>query len=337
MFNLAGRVIRQVRGDKRTVAMILFAPLLILSLLYFLLGNSDYKPTIAVDQSIPARIVSELNKQDAIIVTIDSNTDKTEYLKDNKADAIFSLNGQKPSINMLEPNTKSQKALTAIKDTLTALNPAADMETNFVYGNSSDSSFNSLGYVFLGIFAFFLVFIISGMALVRERSGGTLERLLMSPIKRYEVVMGYTIGYSVYAILQAILVSLFAIFVLHLTCAGNPIWVVVSMLFVAITAVSFGATISIFAATEFQVVQLIPIAIIPQIFFSGLIPLDTIPYGLGNLCYFTPIYYGCSAIKRVMIEGSGFCSIWTFLAALAGYTFVLCVINSMALKKYRNI
>lgn len=243
MFSLARRVIRQVRGDTRTVAMILFAPLIILTLLYFLLGNSEYKPTIAVDQTIPARIVSELNKQNATIVSIDSNTDKLEYIKEQKADAVFTLNGQKPLINMLEPNTKSQKALTAIKDALTALNPTADIETNFVYGNTNDSSFNSLGYVFLGVFAFFLVFIISGMALVRERSGGTLERLLMSPIKRYEVVMGYTIGYSVFAVLQAILVSLFAIYVLHLTCSGSPIWVVVSMLLVAISAVSFGATI----------------------------------------------------------------------------------------------
>lgn len=337
MHNLAHRVIRQVRGDKRTVAMILFAPLLILTLLYFLLGNSDYKPTIAVDQTIPDRVVSELNKQNATIITIDSNTNETEYLQEHKADAVFTLNGQKPSINMLEPNTKSQITLTVIKDALTALNPASDMETNFVYGNSSDSSFDSLGYVFLGVFAFFLVFIISGMALVRERSGGTLERLLMSPIKRYEVVMGYTVGYGVFAVMQAILVSLFAIYVLHLTCAGNPIWVVVSMLLTAISAVSFGATISIFATTEFQVVQLIPIAIIPQIFFSGLIPLDTIPYRLGNLCYLTPIYYGCSAIKKVMVEGTGLSSIWPLMAALLGYTFILCVINTIALKKYRNI
>ena len=338
MMNLAKRVILQMKGDKRSVALILFAPLLVITFVYFLLGNSGYIPTIAIDKSnTPPAIVNALNKQDAVIVDISSEIDVTQFLKDKKADAVFSFSQRGVSINMLEANTKSAKAMTTIKNTIAEMNPSANMEAKFVYGNTSDSTFDSLSYVFLGIFSFFFVFIISGMALVRERSSGTLERLLMTKIKRIEVIMGYTIGYGVFAIIQAILIVLYTIFVLGINCEGNALWVVVIMVLMAVAAVSFGAMISIFANSEFQVVQFIPIVLVPQIFFSGLIPLDTIPYGLGNICYITPVYYGCAAIKRVMIEDGGFSIIWPFILALIIYTLVLSVINTTALKKYRKL
>jgi len=337
MFNLAKRVIKQIRGDKRTVAMILVAPLLILTLLSLLLGNTSYVPTIAVDKTVPAPIVTQLEKQDATIVTIENEIDKTQYIKNKNADAVFSFNDNAPVIDILEADTKSGKAMSCIKDALSELDPSAKMKINQVYGYTSASLFESMGYIFLGIFAFFLVFIISGTALVRERSTGTLERLLMSQIKRSEVILGYTMGYGVFAVLQAILVSLFAILVLHIPSVGNIFWIILTMVLVAVAAVAFGATVSIFAKTEFQVVQLIPVIIVPQIFFSGIIPVDIIPYGLGNLCYATPIYYGCTALKMVMVEGAGFSTIWPFLGALLCYAFVLCVINTIALKKYRNI
>jgi ABC-2 type transport system permease protein len=79
------------------------------------------------------------------------------------------------------------------------------------------------------------------------------------------------------------------------------------------------------------------IRFIPQIFFSGLIPLDTIPYHLGNLGYVMPIFYGCSAIKEVMRVGSGLGAIYPYLLALLGYIVVLNVLNTLALKKYRRI
>jgi len=73
------------------------------------------------------------------------------------------------------------------------------------------------------------------------------------------------------------------------------------MILLAFTAVSTGTLISIFANNEFQVVQFIPIIIIPQIFFSGLIPIDTLPFHLEILSYIMPVYYGCTALHNVMV------------------------------------
>ena len=338
MMSLAGRVIRQMRGDKRSIALILFAPLLIITLVYFLLGDSGYTPTIALDMTqTPAVLLKVLGGQAADLVELPPDADVTQFLKDKKADAVLTASQAGVSIRMLEANTKSAKAMTAVKNAAASLNPGASITASFIYGSADDSTFDTFGYVFLGIFSFFFVFIISGIALVRERSSGTLERLLMTRIRRAEVIMGYTIGYGVFAVMQAALVVLYSIYVLGVRCEGNALWAVLIMVLMAVTAVSFGAMLSIFANSEFQVLQFIPIVLVPQIFFSGLIPLDTIPYGLGNICYITPVYYGCAAIKRVMVEGGGFAVIWPFGLALLAYTAALCFLNSAALKKYRRL
>ena len=160
---------------------------------------------------------------------------------------------------------------------------------------------------------------------------------MMTPITRWGVVSGYTLGYGLFAVIQAIILVLFSVFVLGVSNQGNVAWIVLIMLLLAITAVSFGKFISIFANTEFQVVQFIPIAIIPQIFFSGIIPLDTFPHYLGNLGYLMPVFYGSSAIREVMRVGSGFSKIWSYLLALIGYILVLSFLNTLALKKYRKL
>lgn len=342
MIHLAKRVIRQTLNDKRSIMMILVAPLLILTLVYFLLGDSDYVPTVGINMdAVPDSLVTALEEQDLTIkdLTAKEVQDAKDYLNSHQEyDAILDLSRDSgTTITMYEPSAKGRKAANEIQTAMASLNPAAKMNVAYIYGSQEQSTFDSLGYVFLALFSFFLVFIISGMALVRERRGGTLERLLMTPIKRGEVILGYTAGYSVFAVVQAILIVLYSVFVLQLSSAGNISWVLLTMVLLAVTAVSFGATISIFASSELQVVQMIPFTIIPQVFFSGLIPLDLIPYHLGNLSYLMPIYYGAAAIKGVMVYGDGFIEIWGYLLGLAAYGTLLNLLNTRALKKFRQI
>lgn len=336
MRNLAKRVIFQTLNDKRSVALILIAPLLILTLVYFLLGDSDYVPVVVLDENAPQQLV-DVFEGETLEIQLKSFDDPKTYIEDHESvDAVFEMTAGQTAITLREPSTKSSKAVREIQDALTTLNPAAEIDTAFVYGEADQSTFDSLGYVFLSLFSFFFVFILSAMALVKERSGGTLERLLMTPIKRGQVILGYTAGYGVFAIVQSILIVLYSIYVLGLATLGNMAWVMLTMLLMSGTAVLFGATISVFARSELQVVQMIPFTIIPQVFFSGLIPLDLIPYGLGNLSYVMPIYYGATAIKEVMIYGSGFSGIWLYLLGLIVYAGILYLLNMRALGKYRG-
>ena len=340
MKSLTKRVIRQIGGDKRTIAMIIFAPILILTLISLLLGSTDYKPTIAIQGSnLPLPLILELKAQDANIIDLTlGEPDAKQYLMDNKdIDAVLSQSPSGLSITMYESSSKSGAAIKTIQSAAASLNPAAQIRTDFIVGNAGGSLFETTGYVVFGIVSFFLIFLVSGMALVRERNSGTLERMLMTPVSRRSVVGGYTAGYGLFAIIQAIVMVVFGIYVLGLFNAGNIVWVILIMLLLAISAVAFGQLLSIFANTEFQLVQFFPIAIIPQVFFSGIIPIDTIPYHLGNLCYIMPIYYGCSAIKEVMLLGNGFASIWPFMLALLAYIFGLSLLNTVALKKYRKL
>lgn len=336
MFNLAKRVFRQTINDKRSVALILVAPLLILTLVYFLLGDTDYVPVVVVEDGVPQQLIDAL-EEETLDVRTETVGEADDYIEDNpEVDAVLAMTGREMSITLREPSTKSSEALQAIQSAQKALGPATGPEATFVYGEADQSTFDSFGYVFLSLFSFFFVFILSAMALVKERSGGTLERLLMTPIKRGEVILGYTMGYGIFALVQSVLIVLYTIYVLDLPSLGHLVWVMVTMLLMAGTAVLFGATISVFARSELQVVQMIPFTIIPQIFFSGLIPLDLIPYGLGNLSYAMPIFYGASAIKEVMVYGSGFSGIWLYLLGLVLYAVVLYALNVRALGRYRG-
>ncbi|MDR1271508.1 MAG: ABC transporter permease [Clostridiales Family XIII bacterium] len=380
---LAIRVVTQIRNDRRSMAMLIVAPVFVLTLIFFLLADSDYVPKILVDEDgVPAPLVQAIYEQDAaveacpaealgepekylrghpdvdLIVTAPKLSQETDGQGIDGNGMISSVvdvqgagsqtaggqsapgetgGGEGLDFYMLESNVKSRDAISAISDAQVSLNPSSEVRTHTVYGSADDSTFDSLGYIFPGVFTFFFVFIISGMTLVRERSGGTLERLMMTPIRRFEVIMGYSMGIGVFAAIQAVVIVCYTIYVLRLESLGSVALIILAMMLLAFTAVSFGALVSIFATTEFQIVQFIPVVVVPQVFFSGIIPLETIPYGLGNLCYIMPMYYGCRAMKEIAVYGYGLQDIWPYLVALVCYALALGVLNTLALRKYRVV
>ena len=160
---------------------------------------------------------------------------------------------------------------------------------------------------------------------------------MVTPVRRWQVVLGFTLGFGVFAILQSVILLLFSMWVLGVTVAGSPFTAGLIMLMLALSAVCIGAFFSIFSNNEFQMAQFIPVVVIPQIFFSGLFSIDTLPYHLGALARIMPIYYACSALKTVMVMGGGLNDIWPELLALLLFILVFFCINILALKKYRKI
>ena len=337
MGSLIIRIVKQMHNDKRSLAIILIAPILIMSLLFLLLGESSYVPIIGVDENFNVKVLEALKEQNVKIVTM-KEEDIDVFLEENSADAVISMDKNGINIRMLEENsTKALKITDALKNAMEKINPVGSMNMSFVYGKSNDTMFNSLGYILIGFLSFFFVFIISGMSFVRERTTGTMERLMLTPISRIGLVAGYTIGYGIFAALQSVLIILFTRYVLHMEYAGSVLLAMLIMILLSFTAVLVGALVSIFANSEFQVMQFIPIVIIPQFFFSGLIPIDTLPFGLGKLAYIMPIFYGCRGLKEVLIRGSGIEGIWSSLLILAAFIIVLFIINTEALRKYRRL
>ncbi len=336
MLSIIKRILGQIKNDKRSLGLLLLAPLLVLTLLYFIMGESNYIPQIAV-YNMNAKFVAELEKN-ADVVKENEKPLGIDFLETNGIDAFIWSDAKGIHIEMLEQNSKSAAVITAVQNTIKVLQPAQnELIINYVYDTASNNQMDSLAYVFLGVISFFFVFILSGMSFVRERFGQTLERMLMTPISRVDVIGGYTIGYGLMAAMQSVVIILYAVYVLRLHVEGSVILCIAVMILMAFSAVSVGALVSIFANNELQLVQFIPVIVIPQIFFTGLIPLDTIPFGLGNLCYLTPIYYGCAALEMIMIQGKGFWEIWPWLAGSSAFIGILFFMNVMALKKYRRL
>lgn len=336
MLSVFKRILGQIKNDKRSLGLLVFAPLLVLTLLYFILSSSNYFPKIAV-YDMSEKFTTEL-KVNAEVIVLSEKPDIENYLEDTKTDAIILNETDGIHIELMEKNSKSAAALKAIQDTFKSIQPPkTDQIINYVYESSDDNQLDSLSYVFLGVISFFFVFILSGMSFLRERFGQTLERMLMTPIHRHEIIGGYTFAYGLLAAVQSVVIILFSVYVLQLHVEGSVWLCSLVMILIAFSAVSIGALVSIFANNELQMVQFIPVIVIPQIFYSGLIPIDTIPFGLGNLCYLTPIYYGCTSLQMIMIQGKGIAEIRPWLMGSVIFIIVLFFINVLALKKYRRL
>jgi ABC-2 type transport system permease protein len=330
------RIIQQMVGDKRSLALILIVPLFLMTLIYFLLGDSGYKAKIGVN-GIPSQMVSNIEDQGVTVKDLSLSEGRQE-VKDKKLDAFFySDNGGMTLLFETSDAVKTGVVQKAIQDALKEQNPSAVMKVDFLYGKSGDSMFNALGYVMLGIVSFFIVFIIAGISFVRERTTQTMERLMITPVRRWQVVLGYTLGFGFFAVLQSILLLCYVKWVLGMAIAGPVPAAGLVMILLAMAAICIGAFFSIFSDNEFQVMQMIPVVVIPQIFFSGMISLDTLPYHLGLLSKIMPVFYACDALKTISIRGGGLGDVLPDIFALLVFIALFFFLNILALKKYRRI
>jgi ABC-2 type transport system permease protein len=271
MMHIAKRIIRQIFHDKRSLAMMIIMPLILISLLYLVLGKSDYVPKVALD-GLPDTYVEAL-KDDTSLEIVDFQTDKSaeQFVREGLASAVISFGADGIEVVMFESDSVKTKAITgALKDASASINPEAQTNFVFLYGDPEASIFDSLGFLLLAFISFFIVFLFSGISFVRERSTDTVERLMHTPVRVASVVGGYIIGFSFFALIQSTLLVLYAIFVLNLTFAG-PWWVaLIIMLFLAVLAVVIGIFVSALSRNEFQVMQFIPVIVIPQCFLPVL-------------------------------------------------------------------
>jgi ABC-2 type transport system permease protein len=135
---------------------------------------------------------------------------------------------------------------------------------------STQVVFDVWGPVLLGVFPLIIMFLVTSVATLRERSGGTLERLLALPMGKLDFLLGYGIAFGLAATVQAAVVAAVAFGLLGLHVAGPVLAVVLVAVLVAILGSSMGLLLSAFASTEFQAVQFMPALLIPQLLVSGL-------------------------------------------------------------------
>jgi len=212
--------------------------------------------------------------------------------------------------------------------------PQLSIHTDLLYGSADLKQLDYLAPVLIGFFALFLIFLLTCVAFLRERTTGTMERLAASPISRGEIVVGYMLGFGLFALIQSAIIVLFTAYVLQVQYRGNLLWVFLVTLLLALGSVNLGIFLSSFAHTELQAVQFIPLVLVPQALLCGLLwPVKDMPGWLQAVSQVLPLTYANQAMTNIMIRGKGLADILPQLGALALFAALFVVIASLTLRR----
>jgi ABC-2 type transport system permease protein len=338
------RIIRQFIGDKRSMALLIAAPLFVLVLMYLVFNGDAYQPKLGTLQ-VPESMIQRLSANDAFVTSFSTEEEAEAALADQEIDAIIQLEGAVPQVKLEGSDpAKNRSVMMLIQKSIQDMAPAKSQNStaitpvfDYLHSSADMSSFDNLSPVLIGLYAFFFVFLIAGVSFLKERTSGTLERLLATPLRRYEIVVGYMAGFGIFTSLQAALITGFTIGILGSMMVGSIWYVLLIMLLLSLTALSLGMFLSAYANSEFQLIQFIPIIIVPQIFFSGIFNLDSMSPWLRWLSHIMPLKYGADALRNVMIRGEGWSAISFDVYILLALTLIFMAANVLALRKHRKI
>jgi ABC-2 type transport system permease protein len=381
---VARRIAEGFRRDRRSLALLIVAPLVIVALLGWVLRDQKQASTeiLVVNEAgqVGQRVVAALEAASGA-----ANDGTTIRAADSRDAAVAALRGSEADLAVVIPSTLAGDVVAGHSPVITVISegtdPAAEsgafaslqgllrtlagslappgaqapivptLQRQTVYLSPNADQLDVLAPVFLGLFAYFFVFVLTGVSFLRERVGGTLERLLATPVRRGEIVLGYAIGFSIFATVQVLILTLYVLgrldvpaigpvgsftIGLNVPSAGSPAIAFFVAFLLAVGAVNLGIFLSTFARTELQIVQFIPIVIVPQGLLGGIFwPLDRLPDVLQAIAHVMPVTYAVEALREVMLKGSDFSSptVQTDLLLLAGIAVVFVLLATVTIKR----
>lgn len=333
---VARRIVEQFRHDRRSLGFLVGVPLVILVLIFYLFtpsGGTTTQPVAIVNEDAgPAGGV--LAEALASAPTLDarrvSAADADALIRDGQVDAIITfprtftrdalsarslalsiqLEGSDFFVNASTLGAIQRAAVGGLASAVANLPGGAAgsglrLDVTYLYGGADWGTLDYLAPVIIPFLAFFLIFVLTDVSFLRERASGTLERLLASPLQRAELVLGYVLGFLVFALLQTVILVLFAIYVLGLKSNGSFAAIFAAQIAMVLVAVNLGLLLSAFARNEFQAVQFIPVVLLPQLLLSGiLIPIQSLPDLLRPVAWLMPLTYANEASRAVMVKGA---------------------------------
>ena len=196
------------------------------------------------------------------------------------------------------------------------------------------SVFDRVGAALLGVFPFVVMFIVTSVATLRERTSGTLERLLTTPLGKGDFMLGYALAFGVMAVVQALVATGFAVWVCGLDVAGPSWLLVVVAVCDALLGTALGLLVSGFAATEFQAVQFMPALVLPQFLLCGLlVPRDSLPSVLSALSDVLPLSYAVDAMRTIAAVAEPVGDVTSDLAVIVGAIVLALALGSLTLRR----
>ncbi len=347
--SITRRIVDQFRRDPRTLGLIFVVPIAIMALLGWVLR--DQQPISTRVAVVSEDVVGGQLLGGAIGAAASASGLEVVTGIPNEAAAVDSLAADEVDIVVVIPTGFSARLAAGETATITVITQGAnpvgeaamvgalqrsvstallrlvpgsaiervEIERETLYLPPDADALDALAPVFVGYFGYFFVFILTGVSFLRERVGGTLERLLATPITRPEIVLGYSLGFGIFATLQVIELLVFVLigvdvpaigplpaFTLGLDVPieGSAVLAFFIALLLALGAVNLGIFLSTFARTELQILQFIPLVIVPQGLLSGIFwPIESLPPFLQAVAHLLPLTYAVEALRDVMIRG----------------------------------
>ena len=196
------------------------------------------------------------------------------------------------------------------------------------------ATFDRLGAPMLGMFPFITMFLVTSIAMLRERTTGTLERLMTMPLAKLDLLGGYGIAFALLATVQALVTSGFVFLVLGLDTPGSPALIVFLAVLDAVLGSALGLLASAFASSEFQAVQFMPAFVLPQILLCGLlVPRDQMAGWLDAIASVLPLTFAFEALDAVAVDGDGLGGVSGEIAVLVAFAAVAIGLGALTLRR----
>jgi ABC-2 type transport system permease protein len=368
---LVRRVTAEIRRDRPSLALLFIAPLAVTGLLTFILREGDAPAVSAAlvsEATGPAAVMgtaltTALEDGGVIVTGAPDEAAARAMVEDETVSLAILLpadvasGGQVTIITLgLDPagdaadlGVVREAVTTAVASVTGGRVPTVARET--VYGTGSDDPMTAFAPAIVAFFIYFFVYLLTGVSFLRERTGGTLERLMATPVTRGEVVAGYTLGFGVFAMIQVAVLLAWALGTVHVPAigplpafaiglgipvVGNPLLAYAVVLVLALGAVSLGIFLSTFARTELQVIQFIPIVLVPQFLLCGvLFPVNSLPEILQPLVAIMPLGYAVDALRQVFTAGATLASsqVQLDILVLAGVAVLFAALASRTIRR----
>lgn len=351
-FAVTKRVLRDLKNDRRQLALIFIAPLLVISIfgVAFTGTVKDVRVVVVNGDTAPARsslsdkIISNFDTNVVNVAYANSESDAVGQVQNGSATAVIvfpphftqSVMAQASGHTSVAPGNRTIQVLadksnpnvsdpiigvvnSAVAHTIQGLGRQAPVSvdaSNAIYGaHAQFIDFFAPGIICIAVWQ--LTTLLTLIAFVGERTSGTLLRLLASPLEESELVAGYAAAFGIIGTAQSVLLLTVAVALFNVTIVGNVLLAFVVIALLAIVSEGLGILLSSLARREAQAVQFLPIVVLPAFLLSGIFwPIQAIPEWLRPVSYLLPPTYAVDAVRSVIVRGWGLDRIYPDVVAL---------------------
>ena len=368
-FAVTKRVLRDLKNDRRQLALIFIAPLLVISIFGVAFTGSVKDVRVVVvngdtavgNSSLSDKIISNFDTSVLNVAYANSESDAVGQVQNGSASAAIvfpshftqsvvarasgqtsvapanttiTLLADKSNPNVSDPIIAAVN--TAVAQTIQGLGrqaPVSVDSSNAVYGaNAQFIDFFAPGIICIAVWQ--LTTLLTLISFVGERTSGTLSRLLASPLKESELVAGYAVAFGIIGIAQSAVLLSAAVFLFHVTIVGDVLLAFGVIALLAIVSEGLGIMLSSFARREAQAIQFLPIVVLPAFLLSGVFwPIQAIPEWLRPVSYVLPTTYAVEAVRSVILRGWGLDKIYPDVIALLIFAGVFLALATILLRR----